>query len=452
MKRQIQSILIAVWLLSVLFSAVCLPVSAEGTESVETTIAPDDASLTKFSFKTMPALVPVTKISITNAPKILVKGTTFSLDTEVLPDNASYKSFTWTTSAPNIAKVDQTGAITTVGSGTVTITATAKDGSGKYASCSITVHSYVTLKIGSVKAIQNGVRTTVDKEGTKPFKISGTTMLPLRFVGEKMGGKVTYISDRQPITMTYGTKRIEFTLGSKKISVIEGNIRKDITVNVAAQKVKGKTYIPLRAISEALGFDVYYESGTEYIVVNNPKMTTAIRNERLKEYKDMEAAAFEEFVELTIKYAERQPQYPVSKSGTTKYGALFGHPRAAWCTEFVMWCLKQAEHELGTSYIKTSYPWSSYSGGCVSWFQSRSRLRSRSSGYTPQRGDMIFFNYGTGGSTDHTGLVLGTEIANGKTYVLTIEGNIPTDRVKQIRKRRLLLTDRNIVSYGVCRK
>lgn len=161
---------------------------------------------------------------------------------------------------------------------------------------------------------------------------------------------------------------------------------------------------------------------------------------------------FDEFVELTIQYAEKQPQYPVDKKGATKYGTLFKQSKSAWCTEFVMWCLKQAENDLGTSHIRTAYPWSDYSGECVSWFQAKSRLHYRSSDYTPQRGDLIFFNYGTGGSTDHTGLVLGTEVSEGVTYVLTIEGNIPTDKVKQIRKRRLPLTDRNIVCYGACRK
>ena len=44
-------------------------------------------------------------------------------------------------------------------------------------------------------------------------------------------------------------------------------------------------YIPLRALGQSLGFHIYYDADTEIIVVNNPDMTTAVRNERLAEGK-----------------------------------------------------------------------------------------------------------------------------------------------------------------------
>ena len=131
----------------------------------------------------------------------------------------------------------------------------------------------------------NGTQTTIDAAGTKPFKISGKTMLPLRFVGEKMGGKVGYKSDSQPITMTYGGTTVQFKLNSKTMTITKGKSTTTVTLDVAAQKIKGKKYIPLRAISQALGFDVYYEAGMEYIVVNSLKMTTAVKNARLSEAK-----------------------------------------------------------------------------------------------------------------------------------------------------------------------
>ena len=232
---------------------------------------------------TAPKTVPVSSVTISNPPKTMIIGNGVTLKASVLPANATKKTITWESSDTKIATVNKTtGAVTAKGAGTVKITAKAD---GKSKTCSITVHSYVTLKIGSTKAIQNGTKTTIDSVGTKPFKINGKTMLPLRFVGEKMGGKVKYINDSKPITMSYGNTIVEFKLGDKRMKVITGKTTKTVTLDVPAQKIKGKTYIPLRAIGQALGFHVYYQSGTEYIIINTPKMSSEIQKARLDEAK-----------------------------------------------------------------------------------------------------------------------------------------------------------------------
>lgn len=224
-------------------------------------------------------------LTILNTQSDVAINTYFNLKASVAPADPYNGKVIWTSSNPDVLYIDDTiGAVSRpINPGTATITATAGGISKKF---TITVHNYVTLKINAATAIQNGRIVTVDNAGTKPFKLSGKTMLPLRFVAEKMGGKVNYINDSKPITMTYGTKKVEFTLGSKNMTIYtNGKKTSTITLDVAAQKKKGKTYIPLRAIGQALGFDVYYQSGTEYIVVNNPKMSTDVRNARLSEAK-----------------------------------------------------------------------------------------------------------------------------------------------------------------------
>lgn len=64
---------------------------------------------------------------------------TVTLTATVNPTDASDKTIEWTTNDKTIATVDQTGKVTGVAAGEVTITATAKDGSGKSATCTITV-------------------------------------------------------------------------------------------------------------------------------------------------------------------------------------------------------------------------------------------------------------------------------------------------------------------------
>ena len=229
--------------------------------------------------------IPVSKVTIGGAPATMFAEGSKTLTANILPSNATNKAVTWSSSDTTVAKVSQSGKVTAVRAGKVTIKATSKDRKEIYDTVMISVHQYVTLKIGSTTAIQNGKKTTIDNAGTKPFKISGKTMIPLRFIGEKMGGNVNYVNDSQPITMSFGDIRVEFKLKDKKMKIITSSSTKTVALDVPAQKVKGKTYIPLRAIGQALGFDIYYQAGTEYIVVSNPTMTPEIKNERLNEAK-----------------------------------------------------------------------------------------------------------------------------------------------------------------------
>ena len=82
---------------------------------------------------------PVTKLTI-NKTKLTVKaGKTAALKVTVAPSNANNKSLRWTSSNQKIATVTQNGTVKGIKRGTVTITAAAKDGSGKKVTCKVTV-------------------------------------------------------------------------------------------------------------------------------------------------------------------------------------------------------------------------------------------------------------------------------------------------------------------------
>ena len=83
--------------------------------------------------------VQVEKVSISKSSITLNEGDTTTLTTTVLPDNASNKTIAWTSNNTSVATVDSNGKITAIKAGNATITATAADGSGISASCTITV-------------------------------------------------------------------------------------------------------------------------------------------------------------------------------------------------------------------------------------------------------------------------------------------------------------------------
>ena len=232
--------------------------------------------------------IPVTGLTLDKSTYTLNKlGDTVQLTANIQPSNATNKSVTWKSSDNTVATVSVGGKITALKSGQATITATAADGSGKKASATIFVCQYVSMRVGKTTAIQNGQKITIDNTGAKPFKIGGRTMLPVRFIGEKMGGTVKYVNDKTPIVITYGNKKVELTLGKKVMKVTENGKTTQIQIDVAAQKSGGRAYFPLRAISESLGFDVYYklDGSAEYIIVSSSKMTADLQKQRIDEAK-----------------------------------------------------------------------------------------------------------------------------------------------------------------------
>ena len=89
--------------------------------------------------KAKPQTIPVAKITIGNIPKELVVGESFILSPVVTPTNATNKMLSFTSSNPDIAKVDSEGKITGISVGEATITIKAKDGSSVSAQCPIHV-------------------------------------------------------------------------------------------------------------------------------------------------------------------------------------------------------------------------------------------------------------------------------------------------------------------------
>ena len=83
-------------------------------------------------------LTPVSSINISGANSVL-KGKTITLKATVSPSSAYNKNVVWSSSNNSIATVSQAGVVTGVKSGTATITAMAKDGTGVKKTYNVTV-------------------------------------------------------------------------------------------------------------------------------------------------------------------------------------------------------------------------------------------------------------------------------------------------------------------------
>ena len=86
-----------------------------------------------------PEIVPVSQITLNKAETSISVGNSETLTATVTPENAANKALTWASSDEDVATVAPDGTVTAVKAGAATITATAADGSGKSATCTVTV-------------------------------------------------------------------------------------------------------------------------------------------------------------------------------------------------------------------------------------------------------------------------------------------------------------------------
>jgi|GEM_PF-5906045 len=204
-------------------------------------------------------------------------GTTQTLSVESDDPIVSY-----TSSNKKIATVSETGEITAIKPGSCVITV--ENSQGKTGKTIVIVdNKYVTLRIGYSRAIQNDTKTTIDTQNTKPYIKSGRTMVPMRFVGEKMGARVKWTANNQPVIVTYGGIKIEFTVGKKSITLTENGKTTSVAIDCAPELKGGRIHIPLRAVSQSLGFQVKYDDPTRVIVVSDPSMCLDLLTYRYKQ-------------------------------------------------------------------------------------------------------------------------------------------------------------------------
>jgi len=97
--------------------------------------------------------VSVTAVAIEEQTSNLTAGQTLQLNAVVTPSNATLKTVTWDSDDPNIASVSETGLVTAVAAGEVTITVTTIDGNFSD-SLTITVNP-VTIAVTGVSIVED---------------------------------------------------------------------------------------------------------------------------------------------------------------------------------------------------------------------------------------------------------------------------------------------------------
>lgn len=98
-----------------------------------------------------------------------------------------------------------------------------------------------------------------------PVMQSGRVLVPLRGIFEGLGANVQFTPATREIRATRGNTTVELQLGSAQARV-NNNV---VMLDVPAQSVQGRTLVPLRFISEALGADVKWVSANRTVLISS---------------------------------------------------------------------------------------------------------------------------------------------------------------------------------------
>nr|WP_240908729.1 copper amine oxidase N-terminal domain-containing protein [Paenibacillus timonensis] len=108
----------------------------------------------------------------------------------------------------------------------------------------------------------DGSRLTTDQA---PVVISGRVMLPLRAIFEALDATVNYNQTLQTVTAQKDGTTIVLKLKSRSATINNDAVLLD----VPAQSIKGRTMVPVRFVSEALGQQVGWNNSTKIVTINS---------------------------------------------------------------------------------------------------------------------------------------------------------------------------------------
>ncbi len=122
-------------------------------------------------------------------------------------------------------------------------------------------------------ALAKDVNIVIDGEelnlDVAPQIIDGRVMVPIRGVLENLGALVKWDDETQTVSARKSSKTVSLEIGSNDVTLDKGETNDDgsaktetIQTDVAAQLVSDRTLVPLRVISEAMGYIVDWNDET----------------------------------------------------------------------------------------------------------------------------------------------------------------------------------------------
>ncbi len=116
----------------------------------------------------------------------------------------------------------------------------------------------VAMKLNAPYALAKSTMVQVDPNNSNitPKEINDRTLLPVRFLAESIGGKVSWSDVSKTATLTYGENTVKIQENANYLTL---NNYTQVPLDVPAQTIDDRIFVPMRAICEALGLTVHWD-------------------------------------------------------------------------------------------------------------------------------------------------------------------------------------------------
>ena len=213
-----------------------LDIPSEASLDTNGKLTVDGGTLTQNGTVTGGVTYKVTGVSLDKNRLTLDVGGTATLAATVEPDEASIKNVTWSSDNESVATVDTSGTVTAHSTGNATITATAADGSGEKATCTVTVNAAATVHVTGVSLDKTSLELTEGDTETLTATVEPSDATNKNVTWSTSDASIATVTDGVVTAVAPGTATITVTTenGNKTATCA-------VTVTAATVPVTGVT-------------------------------------------------------------------------------------------------------------------------------------------------------------------------------------------------------------------